>query len=249
MRLLPVLLAAAIAGAAEPAALAAKPIQIISCSELPVELPYDVKPMQHKPGFRISYLVTAADLIGFKEDSLVIGRLATADGRNLAANRLGKPTCELGSFPKVTEDGRCGVFELECSEAAFGSVESLAVAGSVVALTGSDLQHQEVAFAVDTPSEATVGSFAISFGSLEDRAKSGLVGGGKDGYLIRIMGNKAAIANLAIVDGEQRIKPTFSSGGGGRNVYGFAKPAKNAARLAISYWKNVQEVQVVIGGK
>jgi hypothetical protein len=247
MRLLPALLIPAALCAAEPAALTARPIQIVSCDRLASELPFEAKPMGYEPGFQIFYAVTGEDLIGFKDDSLAVDGIKTADGKDLGKSRTGKPTWKMGSFPKVTEDGKTGIFSLECSEVAFGKVESLKISGSVVALIGSDLQNKEIAFTVGKDAEQKLDSLTITFGGKGSAFGAMMGGEQKERIGVKIEGPLAVIAHLEIVDGERRLESRGWSGSDDARDYDFEKPTSATPKLAISYWKVFKEVKVPFG--
>ena len=86
----------------------ARPIQIISCNTWPDHVPIDLKPMGHKSGFEIWYLIEGKDLAGV--NSVVIDAIRTPEGADISKDRDGHPTYELGPFPQNSTDGKYAVF-------------------------------------------------------------------------------------------------------------------------------------------
>lgn len=242
MRLAACLVLATALAAADPAAPApaftVRAVQVLSSAPLPGDLPFELKPFGHETGFKIWFLVEGADIIGLDEKSLAITTLTTADGRDLAKQRNGKPTWKLDSFPKVSDDGRRAVFAIECGAEAFGQAESAKLAGRIGVMTGGDRQEQELAFDPAKPSKAEVGKLALEFGA------KGFGFGGGDGYGIKISGPLATIASLEIVDGDKRIRSNGWSGSDGARTYQFEKPAGAAPKLAIAWWGRSAQVAV-----
>ena len=71
-----------------------RPIQIISCDNLPSEMAIDAKPMGYQPGFQVFYLVEGQDIAGF--DSLAIESINTPEGVDIWKYRNGKPAYKVG---------------------------------------------------------------------------------------------------------------------------------------------------------
>lgn len=236
------LVCAAGLAAAEPAALAAKPVQISVGAPLPADLPFEAKPFGHEQGLKIWWLVQSEDLIGFDEESAKV-TVMTLDGKDIASSRSGKPTWKLDSFPKVSEDGKYAVFCVECSSDVFGKADAVKMAGSVVALTGSDRKDVELAFDPAKPSNADVGPLKVAFGA-KGFSMPGFGGGDAASYGITISGPLQTIAAIAVVDGDAKLESHGWSGGGDQRSYTFAKPKGAAPKLKLSYWGTSARVQV-----
>lgn len=225
--------------AADAPILVAKPVQLTAGAVLPADLPFEAKPIAHEAGFKIWWLVQSADLIGFDKASLAISVLKTADGKDLANNRSGNPTWKLDSFPKVSEDGKYGVFAIECSADVFGQADRVAMAGTVVAITGSDRKVSELAFNPAKPSNADAGPLKVAFG-----AQGMGFGNAGDTYGIKVSGPLAAIASITVLDGDAKLEDQGWSGSGDSRVYNFAKPKTGAPKLQLSYWSKSARVKV-----
>lgn len=237
MRAIPaILLAISSAAAADGAPLAARAVQFLACAPLPAEIPFGAKPSGYEPGFKIWFLVDGADLIGFQDDSLAITTLATADGKDLSTLRNGKPAWKLDMFPKVTDDGKYGIFAIECTADGFGQVDRARIAGSILAQTGSDRQKQDIPFDPAKPSTAKAGPLAITFGSAA-------FGGG---YGISVKGPLSAIAGIEVVDGAKRTSHTGWSATNDERTYSFPKPVSAAPQLALTWWGRSSTVKVDI---
>lgn len=233
------ILATASLVAADPPPLVAKPVQLTAGAVLPADLPFEAKPFGHEAGFKVWWLVQAADLIGFDEDSIVVTTLKAADGKDIATTRNGKPTWKLDSFPKVSDDGKYGVFSIECSADVFGQTDRVSMSGSLVALTGSDRKEVDLAFDPAKPSNADAGPLKIAFG-----AKGMRFGGGAETYGIQISGPLAAIASIEVRDGDAKLESQGWGGSGDSRTYNFAKPTTATPKLKLSYWGTSARVKV-----
>jgi hypothetical protein len=233
------ILASAVLAAADPPALSAKPVQLTTGAVLPADLPFDAKPFAHEAGFKIWWLVQASDLIGFDEDSVVMNALKSADGKDLATTRNGKPTWKLDSFPKVSDDGKYGVFSIECSADVFGKTDRLSMSGTLVALTGSDRKEADLAFDPAKPSNVDAGPLKIAFG-----AKGMRFGGAAETYGIQVSGPLVAIASIEVRDGDAKLESQGWSGSGATRTYNFAMPKTATPKLKLSYWGTSARVKV-----
>lgn len=234
---LAVILSATLPAIAGEAPFTARAVQITSCAPLPSTVGFEAKPMGHQDGFVIWWLVQGADIIGVKEDSLAVTTLKTPDGKDLAQSRSGRPNWKMGAFPKATADGTCALFSLECSADVFGQAERLAIAGSVVVLTGGNPQTQELPFDPAKPSTAKAGPLTVTFG-----AKSGF--GDPDSYGITVKGPLASIISMEIADGGSTRKSQGWSGMNDERTYHFPKPTAAAPKLALRWWGTSGEAKV-----
>jgi hypothetical protein len=240
MRYLACLLIVAAAWAGDAPKATVKPVQFLVCAPLPAELPFSAKPFGHEPGFKIAWLIEGEDLIGISEGSLVVTALKTPDGKNLAVARNGSTTWKLGSFPKVSDDGRFAVFTIDCSAQAFGQVEQLSIEGSVAVMTGSDRRTEELAFDPEKPSKATVGPLTIDFGAKDDMP---MMGGG---YGISVTGPREIISSIEIMDGGKRLKRRGSSYSNNVCTYQFDRPTNPAPKLQLAWWGKTGEFTLAL---
>ncbi|MBA2480504.1 MAG: hypothetical protein H0V44_07565 [Planctomycetes bacterium] len=235
--LLVCLVACASVTAAEDApALTVRPIQIIACEAIPAEVPFEVKPMLHDPGFRISYLVEGRDLIGFKDDSVVIDSMITPDGRDISKKPNGEPTYKMMSFPKAADDGKFGVFQVECSDNQFGKVEQLAITGRVIALTGTKSTKGTVELALDDKAPQTLGIYKVSPASGKP-----IFGGDGSGMGITVSGELDRIIAITASEGGKELERSGSAGSDHERTYSFAKAAGKTVSLTITWWEDRTE--------
>lgn len=218
-------------------------VQTISCDSLPAELPFNVKPMQYEPGFKVCYLVESEDLIGFKDDSLSIDSIVGSDGKDVAKKRNGSPNYKQGSFPKTSDDGKYGLFEVEVSENKFGVVDSMVITGKIIALAGSDLETKKLTLPVNSEKSETAGDFTVSLA----KEKSGMsFGGDEDSFDVRVTGDLTKLSSIKVMDGETVEKEHGWMGSGDSRTYHFDKPKNDAVTVEISYWKTLREVPILI---
>lgn len=233
------LIASSVLAAGEAPILVARPVQLFTGAVLPADLPFEAKPFAHETGFKIWWLVQGADLIAFDEQSVVMTTMKSADGKDIATTRSGKPTWKMDSFPRISEDGKYAVFTIECSADVFGQSERVAMAGSVVAITGNDRKEVELAFDPSKPSNGDAGPLKVAFG-----AKGMGFSNVSDAYAIKVSGLLATIASIQVLDGEAKLEPQGWSGSGDDRIYSFAKPKHAAPRLKLAYWGTSGRIKV-----
>ncbi len=234
--------------AADGPIITCKPVMITACAELPAAIDFQNRPMGYELGFKIAYLVEGEDLIGFKKDSLTITAITTADGKDLSKKRNGKASYQQGSFPKTTDDGKFGIFEIEVSENQFGKTDGITVQGSITALSGSDRQTKKVTLTVGEAKVEDVGGLKISLvGGGEKSEKQSFFGGGSFG--VQVAGDINKVAELTLFDGTTKVDSQGSSWSDATKTYNFAKPAGKILTVEISYWNKLATVVVPIGAK
>ena len=247
------ILTACTLAAADGPAVTCKPVMITSCAELPASIGFQERPMGYDLGVKISYLVEGEDLIGFKEDSLVITAITTADGKNIANKRNGKPAWKQGSFPKTTDDGKFGVFTIEVSESVFGKTDGLSVIGTIVALSGSDRQTKKAAFKLSETKTEDIGGLKVSLIGTK-KGKDAEVGpkpffGGGGGFGVVVAGDITKVAEVVLLEGTTKLDSQGSSWSGSERTWNFAKPAGDSVTVEITYWNKMAAVTVPIGKK
>ena len=250
--LLLVLIASALTAADAPV-ITCKPVMITACAELPASIGFQERPMGYELGVKISYLVEGQDLIGFKDESLMITAITTADGKNIANKRNGKPAWKQGSFPKTTDDGKFGIFSIEVSENVFGKTDGLSVTGTIVALSGSDRQTKKATLKLSETKTEDVGGLKVSLvGTKKDKpAAAGptpFFGGGGD-FGVQVAGDINKIAEVVLLEGTTKLDAQGSSWSGSERTWNFAKPAGDSVTVEITYWNKLATVTVPIGKK
>lgn len=233
--------------AADGPTVTCKPVMITSCAELPASIGFHERPMGYELGFKIAYLVEGEDLIGFKEDSLAITAITTADGKNIATKRNGKPAWKQGSFPKTTDDGKFGIFTIEVSENIFGKTDGLSVNGTIVALSGSDRQTKKTAFKLSEAKVEDVGGLKVSLvGAKKEAAGNSFFGGG---FGVLIDGDITKVAEVVLLEGTTKLDSQGSTWSGSQRTWNFAKPAGDNVTVEVTYWNKLATVTVPIGKK
>jgi hypothetical protein len=234
--------------AAEGPTITCKPVMMTSCAELPASIDFQNRPMGYELGFKIVYLVEGEDLIGFKKDSLTIAAITTADGKNIAAKRNGKPSWKQGSFPKTTDDGKFGIFEIEVSEVVFGKADGISVNGTITALSGSDRQTKKATLTVGEAKVEDLGGLKISLvgAGAEKEEKKSFFGGS---FGVQVDGDINKVAEVNLFDGTTKVDSQGSSWSDTRKTYNFTKPAGKSLTVEISYWNKLATVVVPIGKK
>jgi hypothetical protein len=237
--------------AADAPTVTCKPVMITTCAELPASIDFQTRPMGYELGVKIAYLVEGEDLIGFKDDSLSITSITTADGKDISKKRNGKVAWKQDSFPKTTDDGKYGIFAIEISENAFGKSDGLTVNGSIVALTGGDRQTKKITFKLGEAKVEDLGGLKVSLtGGKKTAEKEGAFGGfGGGGFGVQVSGDIAKVAELAMTEGDNKLDRQGSHWSGTQKTWNFAKPAGDTVTVDITWWNKLAPVTVTIGKK
>jgi hypothetical protein len=246
-------LASGILSAVDAPTVTCKPVMITACAELPASIGFSDRPMGYDLGFKIAYLVEGEDLIGFKEDSLAITAITTADGKDISKKRNGKATWKQGSFPKTTDDGKYGIFTIEVEENAFGKLDGLKVQGSIVALSGSDRQTKKLTLKVSEAKEEDVGGLKITLiGGKKDKGNGNAAINpffGGDSFGVQLSGDITKVAEITMMEGDAKLDSQGSSWSGTQRTWNFAKPTGDTVTVEITWWNKLATVTVPIGKK
>lgn len=226
-------------------ALRARPVQIISCAPMPAEIGFELKPMGYDPGFEIFYLVEGNNLAGIKDDSLVMAGIRTPAGEELSKNRMGTSTCQLGPFPKVSDDGKYALFSVKVQQDQFGKVESLAMKGSVTVQIASRREEKTVAMSAADSQPRRAEPFAVAVAAEGQDGMMGMFGGG--GFGIRITGPLERIIDVKLVAAGAEEKSASNMSDGSSTTYFFEKPSAESFTVQIACWADLSEQKVVFG--
>jgi hypothetical protein len=231
-----------------------KPVLISAGAELPASIDFQDRPMGHILGFEIAYLVEATDLIGFKKDSLSVTSITAADGKDISKKRNGKPSYELGSFPKTTDDGKYGIFQIKVSENQFGKLDNLKIVGTIVALTGNDRQTKTLTMKLSETKIEEVGGLKISLKAPKSTKAdndspfgAGFGSGSSNSLGVQVDGELIKVADLIVLDGTSKLKAQSANWSDTRKTYDFAKPTGDTVTIEVSYWNKFGTVTVAIG--
>ena len=227
------------------AALRARPVQIVSCAPMPAEIGFELKPMGYDPGFEIFYLVEGSHIAGIQDDSLVMAGIRTPAGEELSKNRMGMPTCQLGPFPKVSDDGKYALFSVKVQQDQFGKVESLAMKGSVTMQIASRREEKTVEMAASDSEPRRAGPFSVAVAAEDAGGMADMFGGG--GFGIRIPGPLEQIIDVTLAAAGAKEKSTSNMSDGSSTTYFFEKPAAEAFTVQIACWADLSEQKVVFG--
>jgi hypothetical protein len=203
------------------------------------EVPFEVKPMGHDAGVKLSFLVSGKNLVAFKDDSVEIKAFTLGDGRQWARTRSGKANYEQESFAKVSEEGNLGTFTVKFPGDLFGAVEGSTLEGSITAITASKSEEAKVELEVGDKTLHEVGPFEVSAGG-----GGGLFGGGGDGTTITVTGNPAAVVEVVAMDGGNKLDGSGSSWSDDSKSFHFDKAKGKKVSVTIRYWTDLKEVSI-----
>lgn len=207
------------------------PVLVTVGAPLPADLPFEVQPMGHQPGLNLTWMVKGEGIIGFKDGSLVV-KTFTIPGN------AGKPAeCTMGSFPKATPDGRCGVFGLAAAGLPFDQAVQVRLGGTVVMLVGSGTEVVNVpALALDATAPVPAGPFTVQVGR-----GGGMMGGG-DGIGLTLKGPLERIATLTVKAGGKELRSDSSMTMNDQRTWNYEKPAAGPLMIELKLWKGLKEV-------
>lgn len=227
-----------------PLALSAAPFEVSlvrlqAGRPLPDGVPFEVKPMGHEAGVKLSFLVRGENLVAFKDDSVDIKSFKLGDGREWSRTRSGKPNWEQESFSKVAEDGTIGSFTVTFPGDLFGVLEGAALEGTITAVTASTPEEKKVELTAGDKTVHDVGPFKVSAGG-----GGGFLGGGGNGTSITVAGDHQGVIGLTVMDGETELDGNGSSWSGDRKTYHFQKAKGDKLAVTLHYWTDLKEVPV-----
>lgn len=217
-------------------------VRLIQCQigkPLGDEVPFEVKPMGHDAGVKLSFLVSGENLVAFKDDSVDIKAFTLGDGRQWARTRSGKPNWEQESFSKVNEEGTLGTFTVKFPGDLFGAVEGATLEGSITGITASKSEEGKVELEAGDKTLHEVGPFEVSAGG-----GGGLFGGGGDGTSITVKGDHQGVIEVVVMDGDKKLDGNGSSWSGDSKSYHFDKAAGKKLAVTVRYWTDLKEVAI-----
>lgn len=203
------------------------------------EVPFEVKPMGHDAGVKLSFLVTGENLVAFKDDSVDIKAFTLADGRQWARTRSGKPNWEQESFSKVGEEGTIGSFTVKFPGDLHGAVEGATLEGSITAITASKSEEGKVELEVGDKTLHEVGPFEVSAGG-----GGGFFGGGSDGTTITVKGDHQGVIEVVAMDGGTKLDGSSTSWSGDSKSFHFDKAKGKKLEVTVRYWTDLKEVAI-----
>lgn len=204
------------------------------------EVPFEVKPMGHDDGVKLSFLVTGESLVAFKDDSVDIKAFTLADGRQWARTRSGKANWKQESFSKVNEEGTIGSFTVSFPGDLLGVVEGATLEGGITAITASKSEEGKVELEAGDKTQHEVGPFEVSSGG-----RGGLFGGGgDDGTTITVKGDHQAVIEVVVMDGDKKLDGSGSSWTDNAKSFHFDKAKGDKLSVTVRYWTDLKEVAI-----
>jgi hypothetical protein len=207
-----------------------KAVQSVSSDDLPNGLPFKVKPFGYSQGFKIYYLIEGENLVKIKKDSLDLAYIKGADGKDISTMHGGKKAYRLGSFPKVTDDGKYASFALESKINQFGKVDSLSLKGTITVFVAS--KHKEDGVEMSVGATNSVGPFSVEVTPNKFRSNR---------ISVNVMAPYENVIDVKIMDGDKELKSKSSSWNPKSKNYSFDKPKSEKFMLKISYWLDMKE--------
>jgi len=223
-----------------------RPVQIITCDDLPSGLDFMTKPMGYKPGFQIYYLLEGENLIGIKSDSLVLDFINTASGADILKQRSGKPAYKLAPFPKTSEDGRYGIFSIVAKQNQFGKLDGFSIKGTITILTASKHEKKSIELPVAGTQKKNVGPFSVK---IDSGGESPMGFGPSDNNTLSVTfyGPLASIIEVKVFDSDQELNSQGATWDNTFKTFSYSKPKSDKVTLKVNYWTDQKEVSIAIG--
>lgn len=233
-----------------------RPIAIKDCGVLPADLQWDEKPTMcsGKP-VEINFLIEGKDLVNIDKDSLKIESM-TLNGKDIAKNRLGEPTYQISSFPKVSKSGKYIIFGIELNDAYLGQVGNIELTASIEVSTSSDLKTVVNEVDLSKPFKHTYGLYTVtnhhdkrSNGAVTDAMANAFMEGftnlfsgnnTEESLSLTVVGNLDNFISLGIEEGNKSIKSGGSSWFNDQKTLSFEKPSQPVVELKLAYWDNLE---------
>ena len=246
---------------ADSPALRIRPIQIVSCGDMPEGLPFSVKPSGYKPGLQVYYLLEGQGIAGF--DSLEIDTIKTREGLEISKDPSGMPAYAAGPFPKVAADGKYCVFSLVVNQAQFGRWAGLVIKGHAIVLLGTQRAEKTIDLKAGDTREQKLGPFTVrvvksagggflmpppfAIAPKGDSKTAATASDGDSGLLgVEISGPLKTFVQAKFTDTERDIHGSCSWDDHAR-IYSLPKPKSGKVSMTMTYWGDVKPVKCPIG--
>jgi hypothetical protein len=246
---------------ADSPALRIRPIQIVSCGDMPEGLSFNVKPSGYKPGLQVYYLIEGQGIAGF--DSLEIDTIKTREGVEISKDPNGMPAYAAGPFPKATADGKYCIFSLVVNQVQFGRWAGLVIKGNATVLLGTQRAEKTIDLKAGDTQEQKLGPFTVrvvksagrgflmpppfAIAPRRDSRTAAPTPDGESGFLgVEISGPLKVFIQAKFTDAERDIQGS-SSWDDHTRTYSLPKPKSGKVTMTMSYWGDVKRVKCPIG--
>lgn len=233
------------------------------CHEYVESLDFMAKPqLCNMSSQALTFMIRGDNIAVIDKSSLKLSRLEIA-GKDMRYNRKGDKKYDFGSFPKVDEDGKYGIFDLELNSVPFGKVGQTSLQGSIDILASEGVNVDDRKIDLSKPFTIRVGSLSISNQSkqtekqdngligdatqaLADGMKEAFLGSDKDKLTLYITGNHDSIVDLEVFENGEKLDQGWYTTDGSERQRTFSKPKQNKVSLKLKYWKELKRVTVPI---
>lgn len=237
-----------LAYAAEPTppAIRIRPIKTTATASLPNDLPSELT-LNNSRKVTIQYLVEGRSIVGI-DDDLKIDSIRLADGRELATFRDGTKAWRLSAFPKVSEDGKYAVFEVDIERTLFGKLDGAIIAGSAAINQGAERTEQTVELDIANKKPVHVGPFQLQ---IDPESEGGFISfGGSDENTVKfgiVAGPGKSIIECQAFEGDRELQRGMFNRSDDKPAYHFTKPSGTKFKVKLSYWKKFEKVMTPLG--
>lgn len=175
----------------------------------------------------ITFMIEGRDIAVLDKKSLAFSKLEVG-GRDVRYNRKGEAEFEMGSFPKVDDDGQYALFDVNLNSAPFGHVGSASVDGTLDVFTSERLINEDKAgIDLGKPFSFKAGPLTVSNQPMHVRQQGGVLGkagealaeglqaafmGNQgDSLMLYITGNLDAFVELEVYENGEKVNSGWSS--------------------------------------
>ena len=226
------------------------------CSDVVDTLDFMVKPHMcvNLDGVGLAYLVRGENLVGVKEDSANLKTLNLKD-TDISTSRTGDKNYKLESFPKVSDDGKTLIFELNVNSVPIGQLGDLSFDGTVLALVSERVAEPRLEVDFSKEFEKDMGIFKVTNKTnFSDALKTGamnmVLGGGSDtSTSLKVKGNLEAIQKVYLEVNGQEVNQNMASWHDGVKTFSFPQKINGKATIVLKYWENLREAPVTVSFK
>jgi hypothetical protein len=207
----------------------------------------------------ITLMIRGQNIAVIDKESLKFSKLEVG-GKDVRYNRKGDEVFELGSFPKIDENGEYAIFDVELKSAPFGHVGSASVDGTIDILTGARVISEEKnAIDLEKGFSMNVGPLTVSNqpkpvpqksekgglgGALEKGFEKAFMGQDSDSLVIYVNGNHDALISLDVYENGKQLDQGWYTTSGEERRRSYSKPAGSKIDLKLKYWDGMQRVTV-----
>mgnify|MGYP000400247835 CR=1 FL=1 len=149
----------------------------------------------------------------------------------------------MGSFPKITEDGKAAIISIEGTDALLGKVDGLTLTGAVTLMLGNEVAKTgPVEMEAKGSEPKQFPGFTIMTGGTDVSAK--WQNKGDPEVQVTIEGNLDAIIEVKATQGGKALKSSGSFFDDSWKTIQFGGSIEGKVTIEVTYWKDLKALKV-----